>query len=61
MEVTFPADSSSGAVQCINISIIDDDTFEGNETFDVILTLSDANVRLGNDLSTITITDDDRG
>ena len=47
-------------MQCLNISIIDDNVvLEGNETFTVILTAVDTVILRGN-MTTITITDNGR-
>ena len=59
MDVVFPAGSSNGAMQCIDVSITDDSAVEGDETFTVALTTSSAIVTLGNALTTITITNTD--
>ena len=54
MNLVFSTGSSNGALQCINVTIIDSPTIEEDETFTVILTTS-AVVALGNDVITITI------
>ena len=33
--VVFPSGSTSGDMQCINVTILDDDVIEGTETFTV--------------------------
>ena len=43
---------------CVNITLLDDEALEGNQTFTVTLT-TNPEVELGNDVTTITITDDD--
>ncbi len=53
--LTFPAGSTNGDMQCLNISIIDDSVLEDNETFTVTLTTSGAGVSLRNNIITITI------
>ena len=47
-------------MQCVNISIVDDDVFEGDETFTVTLTVTTPGVMVGNTVTTVTIIDDDR-
>ncbi len=60
MEVVFPSASSSGAMQCVDVSITDDSAVEGDETFTVSLTTSSPAVTLGNAVTTIiTITNTD--
>ena len=48
-------------MQCIDITITDDDTLEGDETFTVTLTVTNppSGVMLDNDMVEITITDND--
>ncbi len=50
--------STNWSEHCLNVGIIDNDGFDGDKTFAVILTTSDPNL-LGNDLAMITIIDDD--
>jgi hypothetical protein len=54
---SFAVGSMPGDTHCINVPITDDSALEGDETFNVALTLttSDPNVVLGNDMTTITI------
>ena len=60
MDVVFPAGTSNGDMQCIDVTIIDDSEMEGDETFTVALTTSSPVVMtLGNAVTTITITDND--
>ena len=56
--LTFPTDSSAGTMQCINITITDDEVLEEDETFTVTLTLNTAGVTLGDSETAVTITDD---
>ena len=56
MDLVFTAGSSNGAVQCIDVVIIDSPSMEENETFTV--TLSSV-VALGNNVTTVNITDTD--
>jgi hypothetical protein len=57
----FGVGSMPGDTHCIYVLIFNDGALEEDETFNVALTLttSDPNVMLGNDSTTITITDDD--
>ena len=59
MDVVFPASTSNGDMQCIDVTIMDDSEMEGDETFTVALTTSSPVVTLGNAVTTITITDND--
>ena len=59
MDLVFTAGTSNGTMQCIDVTIFDDLLVESNETFTVILTTSNSVVELGNNLTTITITDTD--
>ena len=59
MDLVFTAGTSNGTMQCINVAIIDDSLVESNETFTVTLTTSNSVVELGENLTTITITDTD--
>ena len=58
MDLVFTAGSSYG---CMDVAIYDDSLFEGNETFTVTLTLNQPSytVVLGNNMTTITILDND--
>ena len=57
--ISFPTTSSDGAMECMNITIMDDDAFELNETFTVTLTVNTAGVMVGNTITEVTITDDE--
>ncbi len=57
MMVVFPSANSSGAMQCVDVSITDDSAMEKDETFTVSLTTSSPT--LGNAETIITITDTD--
>ena len=59
MDVVFPAGTSNGGRQCIDVPIIDDSEMEGDETFTVVLTTLSSAVILGNAVTIITITDND--
>ena len=57
--ITIPADSSGE--HCANISITNDDLFEGDETFTVTLAVTNpsSGVTLDNNMTEITIIDND--
>ena len=57
--LTFAAGSNDNDSRCVNISVADDTTLEMSETFTVTLATSDPDVMLGNNMTTITITDND--
>ena len=58
--ITFLSGSTDSTSQCVNISVTDDAALEGNQTFTVTLTTSDPDVLLlGNDMTVITIEDND--
>jgi hypothetical protein len=57
MDLVFPSGSKNGSIQCTSISIIGDDQAEGNETFNVVWTVSGP-VALRNVETVITITAD---
>jgi hypothetical protein len=61
MSLDFAVGSMPGDTHCINVFITNDGALEEDKTFNVALTLttSDPNVMLGNDMTTITITDND--
>ena len=50
--------SGSGPEWCFSMRIINDQILEGNETFMVIVTSTDPNVRILNNISVVSITDD---
>jgi hypothetical protein len=56
---TFSSGSPDSAARCVNIPILDDGALEGNETFTLTLTTSDPDVMLGNNVTTITIIDNE--
>ena len=58
--LTFPTGSVAGDMQCVNISIVDDVVFEGDETFTVTLTVTTSGVMERNTVTIVTIRDDDR-
>ena len=51
--------SSSVSRACVNITITDDDRYEEDETFDVIVTTDEPRVTIGPDTASIVIFDDD--
>ena len=44
-------------MQCANITITDDDVFEGDETFTVTIDVTTLDVMEGNTMTTVTITE----
>ena len=58
-DITFPSGSNDSTAGCVNINITDDAALEGNQTFTVTLTTSDPDVLLGNNVTVITIEDND--
>ena len=58
--LTFPATASADNVMlCINVSITDDLVFEELENFTVTVTTTNPRVTLGNNATTVTITDNE--
>ena len=57
-EVFVPS-SDTDVMQCVNITIEDDEALEGDETFTVTLATSDPIVMLETNETTITIVDND--
>lgn len=55
----FVTGSTNGATRCVNITIIDDNALEGEQTFSVILTTEDSAIILGIPTAIVTIQDDD--
>ena len=58
-DVTFSSGSNDSTLGCVNIDIENDTALEGNQTFTVTLTTSDPDVLPGNDMTDITIEDND--
>jgi hypothetical protein len=56
---TFAPISAVSAVQCVNITILDDNALGDDLTFTVELSTSDPGVVFMNNVTIITITDDD--
>ena len=56
---TFVAGSTDNATRCVNITILDDAALEGDQTFTLTLSTSDPDVVLGNNVTLITIEDND--
>ena len=59
VDLVFTAGSSNGAIECTNVTIIDDMVVEEDETFIVTLTTSSSIVALGNNVTRVAITDTD--
>ncbi len=59
MVLTFSSGASDGDRECMNVTIMDDDALEADETFSVTLTTSDDDVNVVNSMTTVTITDID--
>ena len=59
--LSFPAITSTvdNVMQCINVGITDDLVFEGPETFTVTVTTISSLMTLGNNDTTVTITDNE--
>ena len=59
--VIFPTGSTTNDTGsgCLTVSIADNTIVDGNKTFTVTLTTPDADVMLGNSLTTVVITDDE--
>ena len=55
--LTFPAESTD--MQCADITITDDDVFEGDETFTLTIDVTTPGVTEGNNTTTVTITEND--
>lgn len=53
--------SADGDIYCSNFTIVDDDSFEGDETFPVVLRVMIMNgaITIGTDETAVTIIDDD--
>lgn len=54
----FPVGNPPSTIRCIDISIIDDEAVEGDETFSVVLTVITPGVDHGNTETTVTILPD---
>ena len=59
VDITFPEGSMDGDTRCINISVTDDMALEGDETFTVTLTVSSGDIIEENNMTTITIIDNE--
>lgn len=59
INLVFLVGSPADAMQCVNVTIVDDDMFEGEETFAVVLTVITSRVMEGITVTTVTITDDE--
>ena len=58
-DVTFSSGSNDSTLGCVSIDIESDTALEGNQTFTVTLTTSDPDVLAENDMTVITIEDND--
>ena len=58
---TFTSGSGNGTIRCVTISLINDNVFDGEQTFTVSLTTPDPNVLITNAETIITIQEDDDG
>ena len=56
INITFPEGSMDGDTRCINVSITDDMTLEGEETFTVLMAVTAGNATVGNTMTTVIIT-----
>ncbi len=59
LSMSFISGSTDNDVRCVNITILDDDSLEGNQTFTLTVTTPDPDVMLGSGTITITIIDND--
>ena len=59
MDLVFTAGTSNDTRKCIDIDIIDSPTIEDNEFFTVTLTTSSSVLKLGNNMTTVTIKEAD--
>ena len=55
----FVTGSTDSSMECVNITILDDDAFEGDQTFTVSISTSDLSVMFGTNTMSVTITDND--
>ena len=60
--VNFSQGSMNNSMECINVTIVDDDNFEVNQSFTIEITgTSDNDLQVGpDDSTTVFIIDDDR-
>ena len=59
MAVAFLAGSTDGDMQCLTVSIVDNTVMNGAMTFTVTLITADPDVMLGNNMTTVIITDNE--
>ena len=61
MPLTFPSGSANGVEMCATVTVNSDDFVELEEYFSLILNLESAekSLRLGNNVSAVTLTDSD--
>ncbi len=56
MDLTFSSGASDGDTKCLAVTITDDDALEAEESFSVALTVSDDDVKVIANITTLTIT-----
>ncbi len=56
MVLTFSSGASDGDTKCLAVTITDDDALEAEESFSVKLTVSDDDVKVISNVTTVTIT-----
>ncbi len=59
MILTFSSGANDGSMECMNVTLLDEDALEADQTFSVTLTEQDDDVNVGNIMMTVTITDND--
>ena len=59
MVLTFYSGANEGYTECMGVTIMDDDALEAEETFSVTLTEQDDDVDVENNMTKVTITDND--
>ncbi len=59
MVLAFSSGASDGDTECLTVTIKDDDVLEADQSFNVILTEQDDDVKAINNMTTVTITDND--
>ncbi len=55
----FISGSTDNATRCVDISILEDNALEGNQTFTVVVATSDPDVMFQTSMTSVTITDND--
>ncbi len=59
MVLIFSSGASDVSIECMNVTIREDNALEIDKTFSVTLTISDDDVDVVNSMMTVTITDND--